>query len=213
MGMLFGRFLSKSTQQIMIYSTGFIVLVIGLGMAMKTTDILSMLVCLVGGSIIGDICSIEQKLETLGVILHKKVKSNNALFVEGFITASLTFCVGSMAIIGAIEEGINDNPSIFYIKAVLDGVCAFIFAATFGLGVVFSAFCVLFYQGALSLLSGAIEGALSQDMIEGLSSTGGVLILALGFNILNVTKVPVGNMLPSLVLIIGYIYIKNAFFM
>jgi len=174
------------------------VVLIGLDMAMQTNNLLVVIFSLVIGGIVGEVIDIEKRLQKIGEYFKNKFKKNNDLFVQGFVQASLVFCVGAMAIMGAIQDGLNNDPSILFNKSMLDGVASIAFSATFGIGVLFSAFPVLIYQGSIALFASIIQQYLSEVMINEMTATGGLLILAIGFNIMGMTKIRVGNLLPSL---------------
>ena len=155
------------------------------------------------GSVIGEALKIEHRLDVLGDWLKSKVAKKGAgRFTEGFVTASLLFCVGSMAIMGSFDAGLRGDYSTIFAKSALDGVMAVTFAATMGVGVLFSSAAVLIYQGALTLLAGLVEPFLSAAVVTEMSAVGGVMLIGTGMNILGLTKerIKVGNMLPALVL-------------
>ena len=171
-------------------------------MALQTDNLLTILFSLVGGGIGGELLKIEERLGKLGEKLKKDFQQDNSLFVQGFVQASLVFCVGAMAVMGAIQDGINHDPTILYNKAVLDGIAAVAFSASLGMGVIFSAIPVLVYQGGITILASWVEQFLTQAMITQMTATGGLLIIALGLNMLQITKIRVGNLLPALFLAI-----------
>ncbi|ADQ08200.1 protein of unknown function DUF554 [Caldicellulosiruptor hydrothermalis 108] len=164
--------------------------------------IMLMIFSLVIGGLVGEILRIEDFLEKLGDKIKKSVskviKSENSAFTEGFVTASLVFCVGAMAIVGSLEDGLNHNFSILFAKSILDGVTSIIFSATLGIGVMFSSVAVLFYQGSITLLAGLIKPFLTDTVVLQMSMVGSVLIFAIGLNMLGVSKIKVGNLLPAI---------------
>ena len=131
------------------------------------------------------------------ISLKKKLKSKDSKFVEGFVTTSLLFCVGAMAIVGSIEDGINNNPSILLTKSLLDGFASIAFASALGFGVMFSAIPILIYQGGLTLLAVYIKQYLTPSAITEMSAVGGLLIIGIGLSLLNIKKIKIGNLLPS----------------
>ncbi len=154
---------------------------------------------LVLGGILGEWIDIERRLESLGNGFQKRLSGRGGgTFTEGFVTASLVYCVGAMAIVGSFEDGLSANPATLITKAVLDGVSAIVFASTLGIGVAFSAIPVLLYQGAVTLLAKAVSPYLPPAVILQLSLVGGVLILAIGWNLLGGKRIKVGNLLPAL---------------
>ncbi|ACM61686.1 hypothetical protein B0S90_0111 [Caldicellulosiruptor bescii] len=164
--------------------------------------IMLMIFSLVIGGLVGEILKIEDFLDRLGErikkIVSKVIKSENSTFTEGFVTASLVFCVGAMAIVGSLEDGLNRNFSILFAKSILDGVTSVIFSATLGIGVMFSSVVVLLYQGSITLLAGLLKPLLTDTVVLQMSMVGSVLIFAIGLNMLGVSKIKVGNLLPAI---------------
>jgi len=162
-------------------------------------DLLLMTLSLVAGGLLGEWIDIERRLESFGNRIQKRLAGRGGgSFTEGFVTASLVYCVGAMAIVGSLEDGLAGNPATLYTKSVLDGISAIVFASTLGIGVAFSAAPVLLYQGGITLFATAIAPLLPADVVLQLSLVGGVLILAIGLNILGVRRIKVGNLLPAL---------------
>jgi uncharacterized membrane protein YqgA involved in biofilm formation len=160
--------------------------------------ITGMILSLVIGSILGEILKIEENLDKLGAWFQNRFAKNETNFAKGFVTASLVYCVGAMAIVGALEDGLYGKVDILFAKAMLDGISAIVFSATLGVGVIFSSLPVLAYQGLITILAGALKPLLSDVVVSQMSLTGSVLILAIGFNMLEIKKFKVGNMLPSI---------------
>ena len=169
-------------------------------MAIKADNILLVIFSLVIGGVIGEIIDIEAGLERFGERIKQKIKSNNTSerFVEGFLTASFLYCVGSMAIMGAIQEGLSGNTDILYTKSLLDGITSIAFTAVMGIGVLFSAIPVFFYQGGITLLARTIKDFLSPEVINEMTAVGGILIGGIGFGLLGIKKIKVGNLLPAI---------------
>jgi uncharacterized membrane protein YqgA involved in biofilm formation len=187
------------------------VVVIGLSMALKGLSLerpggvqgemlLLMIFSLVVGGMIGEAIDIEDKLERFGKWIQKNLVKNNhgSRFSEGFVMASLVYCVGSMAIIGAIEDGLQNNPNTLYAKSMLDGISAIVFASELGVGVSLSALPIFIYQGAITLLASYLKPVLTDWVITSMSSVGGVLIMGIGISMLDIKKIKVGNLLPSI---------------
>jgi hypothetical protein len=182
---------------------------IGITALISTQNTLCVIVCMVIGSIIGEAIDIERRLEGAGDLLRNKLihGDGNSRFTEGFVTASLLYCVGAMAITGSIEAGLNHNYSIIISKGVIDGVTSISFAATMGVGVAFSTVPLLLYQGAITLLAGWVGPYLPDAVITEMTAVGGTLIVAIAINMMGLspTKVRVGNMLPAMFLPILYL--------
>lgn len=172
-----------------------------------------MVLCLSVGAMIGEALDIERRLEGIGEWFKRLIPSgdSSSTFVEAFVSASLLFCVGAMSIVGALEDGLNGNPSILYAKAVMDGVASIIFTASLGAGVYLSILAVLLYQGGITLLAGLIRPFLSDLLIGQMSCIGSVLIFAIGFNLLDSKKIKVGNLLPAMFLPILFLWLKGLF--
>jgi len=191
------------------------VLVIGMTSAVKTEDTLCVIISMVIGTFLGELLRIEDRLNGLGNTIKVKVMKNrdSGKFTEGFMTATLMFCIGSMAIMGSMEAGINGDYSIILSKSVIDCISAVTFAAAMGIGVCFSALPILLYQGMLTLLARQIGPFLPEAMVIEMSAVGGLLIIGLALNMLEVLgddkRIPVGNMLPGIFLPIVYIPLTN----
>jgi uncharacterized protein len=154
---------------------------------------------LVGG-VIGELLRIERGLDRAGQALKDRFGRGQARFTEGFVVASLVFCVGPLTIVGAIQDGLTGDYQLLAIKSLLDGFAALAFASVLGWGVGFSVITILVYQGGLSLSASAVAGVFSDAMIAAMSAVGGVLILGIGFRLLEVREVRVANLLPGVVL-------------
>ena len=181
---------------------------IGISSAVKTEHTLCVILCMVVGTCLGVALRIEQRLDALGDWIQKKVvkKGDTSKFTEGFVTAALLYCVGSMAVMGSLEAGINHDYSILVSKGVIDGVTGISLVATTGVGVAFSVIPLLLYQGGLTLLAGLVGPLLTDAMVLEMSAVGGTIILGIGFNMLFPEKhIPVGNMLPAIFLPIAYL--------
>jgi uncharacterized protein len=177
------------------------VVLIGMQMALEAEsvyDILIVIFSLVLGGIIGELLGIESRIDSFGETIKKKLKNNNDLFVQGFVNASLVYCIGAMAIMGAIQEGLNNDPSILLTKSLLDGISSIAFAASTGIGVMFSVIPVFIYQGGITLMASWAQNILTPPLIRVMTVSGGLLILGISMNILGITRIRVGNLLPSL---------------
>lgn len=166
--------------------------------------IMQMIFSLVAGAISGELLNIEERLERMGKWIQKKYIKKSGNFAEGFVTASLVFCVGAMAIVGSLEDGLAGNTSTLFAKSVLDGIISVMFAATLGIGVAFSAIPVFIYQGIITLTAGFIKPWLTDSVIIQTSLVGSILIIAIGFNTLDFKRIKVGNLLPAI--FIPFIY-------
>jgi len=202
--------LPEKVIRIVFQALGLFTLFIGFLLATKTTQFLIMIFSLVGGSIIGELIDIEQYLNRFSEYLKTKVKSKNERFSEGMVTAFLMYCMGSMTILGAFEEGLGGFPNLLIAKSLLDGFSSIALAAGLGIGVLFSVVPLLVYQGGLTLVAIFIGNLFPQFVIDELSAVGGLLLIGMGINILEIKKIRVVNMLPALVfaIVIAFIYSK-----
>lgn len=214
LGLLFGGKLKEVHTETIVNALGICTMVIGITSAVTTSNILIVILCLVIGTITGELLRIEHRLDTLGDWLKSKVaKNSGGRFTEGFVTASLLFCVGSMAIMGSFDAGLRGDYNTIFAKSALDCVMAVTFAATMGVGVLFSSATVLVYQGALTLLADVVEPFLSAAVVTEMSAVGGVMLIGTGMNILSLTqkRIRVGNMLPAIVLPVIWFAVAGLF--
>lgn len=214
LGLLLGGRLKEEHTHTIVNGLGICTMVIGITSAIATANILVVIICLVFGTIVGEALKIEYRLDSLGDWLKSKVSKNGGgRFTEGFVTASLLFCVGSMSIMGSFDAGLRADYDTIFAKTALDSVMAVTFAATMGVGVLFSSGTILIYQGALTLLAFFVEPYLSAEVIVEMSAVGGVMLIGTGMNILGLTKdrIKVGNMLPAIVFPVIWFAVKGLF--
>ncbi len=199
--LLRGRF-PERIRTVSFQGVGLCVLVIGMQMAFAMKNPLIVIVSVLLGGILGEIFHLEELFEKLALRLKGMIRSSNPLFTDGFISSSLIFCIGAMAIVGSFDEGIRGDHAILFTKAVLDGFTSVVLATTYGVGVLFSAVPVLIYQGALTLFAASFQSVFSPEIIAQLTATGGVLILGIGVNILEIKQIRISSMLPALVIVV-----------
>ena len=190
--------LSARYTSITFQGLGLLTLFLGVHMAQKTQSFLVMAFSIVAGALLGEFIDLDGVLNKTGEWIKKKIRSKNEKFTEAFVAASLLYCVGSMAILGAIEEGLGGFPRLFATKSLMDGMASAAMAASMGPGVLFSAFPVLFYQGGMTLMAGAVQSVMTGPVVDEVSAVGGLLLLGIGINILEIKKIKVVNMLPAL---------------
>lgn len=208
LGTIFKKYINEKYTAAILTGLSIVVTVIGLSYALKTQDTLCMIICIVVGIFLGEAMAIEDKLEGLGEIIKTKIipeKHQDSTFVQSFVSGSLLFCIGSMAIVGSMEAGINGDLSIILSKSVIDGIAALSFAISLGIGVVFAGFSVLLYQGALTLLAVQVAPFLADAVVTEMSAVGGVLMIGIAINMLGLKKIKVGNMLPAIFLPLVYL--------
>lgn len=212
-GLLFKNAISEKLMSILTHALALCVLGIGISNMIGTEHMLCVIVCMVLGTVIGHAVNIEGRLERGGDWLRTKVVKgkSGSRFTEGFVNASLLFCVGAMAITGSVEAGLNHNYEIIISKGVIDGVTAVSFAATMGIGVAFSVIPVFLYQGLITLLAAWVGPLLPAAVITEMTAVGGTLIAAIAVNMLDLgkVKIKVGNMIPAMFLPIAYIPLAN----
>ncbi len=214
MGLLFSKGIPDNYKEIILSAVGLSVVLIGIKSALVSDSLMVIIFSLVIGSLIGEAMRIEKRLGDLGDFLESRVaakSSDSSSFSRGFVTASLVFCVGSMAIVGSLESGLTGNHQTLFAKSVLDGVTSVIFASTMGLGVMFSSVAVFLYQGMITLTAVFMKNFLVAETIEQMTSVGGMLIVAIGFNMLKITAIRVGNLIPAIFLPLVYFTLRQWF--
>ncbi|MEN6330391.1 MAG: DUF554 domain-containing protein, partial [Smithella sp.] len=197
-GLAAGRRIPERIKTILMQTLGLSTLLIGLQMALSAKEVIPIVGSLLLGALTGEILRIEDGLENIGHWLKKRAKSDSSTFVEGFVTASLLYCTGAMVIVGAIQDGTTGDATTLYIKSMLDGVASIAFASTLGIGVLFSAVSVFLVQGFITLLASQLAFLQEPAVLNAITSTGGLLIVAIAINLLNMAKIKIGNLLPAL---------------
>ncbi|MDA2955446.1 MAG: DUF554 domain-containing protein [Actinomycetota bacterium] len=202
LGLIIGNRIPDRVRIIIVQVIGLVTISIGLRDVIKTDNMVFPLIGMVLGAIIGEMLRIEDRLESLGEILRRKFSKpdNESKFVTGFVTATLLFCVGPLTILGAIEDASGKTPQLYIIKGTLDGFMMIIFSALYGIGALFSAASVFVVQGSLTLFGTSLDTLLSDRMRLELFSAGGLAVLAIGLNLLEIKKIRLGSMLPGLVI-------------
>ena len=201
-GLIIGKFIPEKTQETIFNCLGLFTIYIGLNMAFNTKHSIAVLLSLILGAITGELLGLDNKLNNLGDTVKAKLKLSNAKFTEGFVTASLLFCVGAMAIIGAFEDGLRHNPEILITKGIMDGISSIVLAGSFGLGAALSIIPMFIYQGALTFLAIWAEPLITQEMYANISGLGGLMIMGIGLNLLKITKLKLCDMLPGLIYVV-----------
>ena len=217
-GLLVGNRIPEKTRQTLISVMGLYTLAYGVFIFTKTQNMLIPLLSLVMGTIIGELLKIEEGLNSVGERIQRKLAIWNPnltgepqKFVTGFVSASLLFCIGPMAILGSIQDGISGDFQMLAIKSLLDGIGSIAFASTLGVGVMFSAVVILVYQGATSLLSGWIGQGFGDAAVAEMTATGGVILVGIGIsNLLQIKKIRTGSFLPAIFLAVLIVLLLNA---
>ncbi|MCL5942607.1 MAG: DUF554 domain-containing protein [Actinobacteria bacterium] len=198
LGAVLGGRLPGRVRDIVTDGLGLLTFVLGISMAVKTQSFMIVMASIFLGGIVGELLRIERALERLGDYFQARLAASSSTFSTGFVTASLVFCVGPMAILGSIDDGLRGNVQLLVVKSVLDGFAALAFATTLGWGVGLSALSVFVYQGSLTVAAGFVARVLSEPMITEMTATGGLLVLAIGLRLLHLREVKVANLLPAL---------------
>jgi uncharacterized membrane protein YqgA involved in biofilm formation len=204
-GLIFGARIPDKLKATVIAGMGLFIGAMGLQMFLKTENSLIVLAALLIGTLLGEWWRIEDGLHKLGEFLEQKfscqAEDGSNRFVRGFLTASLLFAVGPIAILGSIQDGLTGDYNLLAVKSVLDGFASIAFASTLGIGVMFSTIIILVYQGGVSLLAGQLDAIVTPSMMNELTATGGVILIGLAIsNLLEIKKIRVANMLPGLII-------------
>lgn len=206
-GLLFKNVIPEKTSEALLKTTGLAVIAIGITLIFRGENFTLLIISLIIGTIIGESIDIEGKLEKFGAFIESKMKNKNSNVTLGFVTCTLVYCVGSMAILGSIQSGLTGNNDILFSKAVIDGITSVSMAATMGVGVIFSSISVLVYQGIITMLASLMQSLLSDIVVSEMTAIGGVIIMGIGLNFLEIKRIKVGNLLPAIFLpIIYYIF-------
>ncbi|ASF41394.1 DUF554 domain-containing protein [Halobacillus halophilus] len=219
-GTLLGLFFTKIPERFketVMSGVGLAVILIGLQMAFETDNIVIVLLSLLTGAIIGEAVHLEDKLEYIGRFIERKFTKpdQESSMAQGFITASLIFVIGALSVIGALDSGLRNDHEVLITKAIIDGFVSLVLTSTLGIGVIFSVIPVVLYEGSIALLATQINRWIPQDMLDlfimEMTATGGLLIVAIGLNLLKLTKIRVANLLPSLLMVGVVFYISQWF--
>jgi uncharacterized membrane protein YqgA involved in biofilm formation len=203
-GLLFGARIPEKFKNTVIAGMGIFTAAMGMGMFIESNNQLIVLGALIIGALIGEWVGIEDWLQRLGQTLEKRFSQEsetgaNSRFVRGFMVSSLLFCIGPIAILGSIQDGLSGDYNLLAVKSTLDGFASIAFASTLGVGVLFSALPILVYQGGVSLLANQLNTIVTDPMMAEMTATGGILLIGVGIsNLLEIKKIRVGNFLPAL---------------
>ena len=209
-GTLLGDRLPERIRETVMHALGLVVLAVGVDESLAAftaplatftrASVVIVLGSVVVGGVIGELLRIDDRITTLGDALKRRFGRGQARFTEGFVVASLVFCVGPLTVLGSIQDGLNGDYQLLAVKSTLDGFAALAFAAALGWGVGFSVITILLYQGSLSLAASAVAGAFTPEITAALTAAGGILILGISLRLLDLKQVRVANLLPALVL-------------
>lgn len=203
--------LKPTSTDIVFQVLGLFTVAIAVSMSLEAENMLFVIISLVAGALLGQWIGIDRLLDRFSGFLHRMAgvkkgeeadgrASSKARFTEGFITATMIFCIGSMAILGAMEDGLGQTPNLLYMKSIMDGVCVIALVSAFGAGAIFSVIPLVLYQGGITLLTGFLSRFMTDAMIADLTAAGGVILIGLAINLLKLKEINVVNMLPALLI-------------
>lgn len=201
-GLLLRKSLPKNIKTIVFQGIGLCTLLIGVQMALQVSDLLVLIFSILIGGIIGEVIKLDKRIEGMSDALKKRLKFKDETFSEGLVTAFLIFCIGSLTIVGALNEGISGDKSLLLTKSMLDGFTSIALASTFGIGVLFSIIPMLIFQGGITVFAAQFQGLFNEVLLAQLTATGGIMILGIGINLLEIKNIKVINLLPSLLVVI-----------
>lgn len=201
-GLIIGDRIPERIRTIVVQVIGLVTLGLGLSDVLKTHNMVFPLVGMVLGAIVGEALNIERRLEGIGEVIRRRFAGNQETgrFVNGFVTATLLFCIGPLTILGAMQDATGETPQLYIIKGTLDGFMNVIFGAIYGVGAIFSALSIFVVQGSLTLGGSALDNLLNDRMRIELFSAGGFAVMAIGLNLLEIKKIRLGSLLPGLVI-------------
>ncbi len=202
LGLLFHARLPQRFVDTLFQGIGLFTLALGVFMALKAEEWILVILSIIVGGLIGELLRLEELFERLSTRIGKRFNVGGERFNKGLLTAFLLFCMGSMTVLGAIEEGMGGRPDLYYIKSLMDGISSIALASGLGIGVLFSVVPLFLYQAGLTIMANWFGTFMPELMISGISASGGVLLIGLGLNILNITKLKILNLLPALIMIV-----------
>ena len=204
LGLFIGKFIPQKLQTTIFNAMGLFIMYVGISMSLSTKHSIAVLLSLVLGAVTGNVLGLEEKLNSLGDTIKAKLRASDSRFTEGFVTAALVFCLGSMSIIGAFNDGLRHDPELLMTKGIMDGISSVLFAGSMGLGVVFSVIPMFIYQAGLTFLAVWAEPYITPEIYANISGIGGLMILGIGLNFLKITSLKLGDMLPGLVYVVFF---------
>lgn len=208
-GLALKKGIPERYQQTIMQGLGLAVMLIGLQMALKTQNILIVIISMAFGAVVGERIGIDEQLQQFSQKLSGRLGEKHGNAAEGFMTASLVFCVGAMAVVGSVQEGLTGDTTTLYAKSMLDGIAAAVLASGLGIGVALSSISLVLYQGTITLLAGFFSTLLSEAAIKELTSVGGLMIIGIALMMLEIKKIKVANLLPAIPTAIVITYITG----
>ncbi len=205
-GLKFKSFLPQRVINLLFQVFGLFTIYLGFSMSLKTQNAILIVFSLILGALTGSILNLQDKTDKLGELIKRKLNLKGDRFTEGFLVASLLYCMGPVAILGSIEEVIGGEPKLLLIKSLMDGIASIALASSLGFGVIFSAIPVLIYQGLLTLFANWMGSSFNQIMVNEVSAVGGILLIGMGISILDIKKIYVIDFITALIYIVPLIY-------
>ena len=203
-GILFKNVIPEKISDALLKASGLAVITVGIKLSLVGENLTLLIMSIIIGTGIGEFINIEGRLDNLGALVESKMKNKQSNVTLGFVTCTLIYCVGSMAIVGSIQSGLTGNHEILFSKALLDGIMSISMAVSMGVGVIFSSVSIFIYQGIITVLAQFMQSLLSDVVVTEMTAIGGTLIMAIGLNFLEIKRIKVGNMLPAVFLPIIY---------
>lgn len=211
LGLILNKSLHPRFKEIYFQATGLFTIVIGITMVKDMQQIILVVASVAIGALIGEWMQLEMLLNRLSDKLKSRLRVGNEKFSEGLVTSFILFCIGAMTIVGAIDEGVGRSSEVLLTKSLMDGFSAILLASAYGVGVIFSSVPLFVFQGSITLLAMYAASFFSPEIIQGLSSVGGILLIGLGINILEIRKLRIVNLLPALLLVVIFIWLSSYF--
>ncbi|UAL47445.1 DUF554 domain-containing protein [Sutcliffiella horikoshii] len=219
LGTLIGKIFTRipeNTKETVMKIIGLAVFLLGAQMGFKSNEFLIVIISLVVGAVLGEWINLDRKLNNVGNWLERKMGSKQQGSVsKGFVTATLIFVIGAMSVVGSLDSGLRGDHQVLYTKSIIDGFTSIVLTTTLGIGVLFSAVPVMIYQGSIALFATQIDRFVPSDLLELLifeiTATGGVMIMAIGMNIIGVTAIRVANLLPGILVAAALVLIRYFF--
>lgn len=208
-GLVLKNRLPDKLTNIVFQGIGLVTVFFGLAMALRSQNWVILILSVVSGALLGQLMNLDLRMNRVGEKLKHWLKINSKRFTEGLVTAFLLFCMGSLTVLGALEEGMNENPELLLAKSVMDGFSSVALSAAMGIGVMFSVIPMLIYQGGITLFAGSLQHVFSEPLIMEITAAGGIILLGMGINILEIKKIQVLNLLPALIMAIVFYYVVN----
>jgi len=206
-GALLGKRVPQNFQETAVHSLALVIVLIGLQMAFQSNSLLLLTLSMLLGGLTGEIFNLQGRLNSWGKFVEEQLKVKKGQFSNALVFGTILYCVGAMAIMGSLESGLTGNHTILYTKSLLDGTIAIAFASTMGIGISLAAVPIVIYQGSLVFLAQRLSPVLTDGIINELTAVGGLLILSIGLNVLQLTKLRIANLLPALLYITLFVYI------